>query len=779
MVRAFAARTIFLRQNLMRMFRDKQAGRVDAPYHPPRQLIDLLLPTLVVIFLFIVAFGAILRLSASRETTLAASENALHVAGELLAMKMWAVQTQGDNRTPVLSHIPAEMQAQGRRFFVLGENGRIVLASGRGEEVGLSADVLFAEPFSLSQFLEKRAGQQMRLAGGGMTSLAVFPLPAPYSALLAMHPVEDELITWYQDASILAALLMCCGAVALAFTLAFCAQRASMRQLGDQATFMQAQFESALNRGNCGLWECNMADGAITFSQSMFRLLGLCQQGGTIQPDMITALLNEEDQSPLELINAACNQGRREFDHLFRMRHSNASWVWLRMRAVRVEAHCNRPAALVCIVMDVTEERNAELESHRADARLRDAIESISEAFVLWDENGRLVMCNSKYRIFHDIPALEAQRGADYTHHMARARKPVTIIEIDRGREGTSGNRSYEARFADGRWLLMSERNTKHGGHVIVGTDITTRKKQEEQLLENERKLRMTITDLGASREVLRQQAMQLTELADLYQEQKIAAISASRLKAEFLANMNHEIRTPLNHITGFAEMIEQEICGKVGSERYIEYARDIRLSGESLLAIISDILDMARIEAGRVSIQRDAHMIGAILDDATLQIAGDAQAKGITLNISPKLDDPNAQRMMQVDRAFIGQALAHLLRNAIRFSPVGGTISMRVSRIGEHMNIFIANSGCALSASDISAMDCPFGHVDGMLNNGCKGSGLGIAIARALVELHGGTMRMRVRPGHGSITMVHLPVAMEAVQLRLPMMDMARHILH
>jgi two-component system, cell cycle sensor histidine kinase PleC len=779
MVRAFAASTFFVRQNLGRMFRQAAGAHRSSDDTPARQLIDVLIPALVVLFLLIVATGAIFQFNVSRQSTLIASEKALHMAGELLATHIRIKQEAGAFGTDLVTRLPVNMQAQGRRFFLLGENELVVAANESGAEAGMPMHRLFAERFSLVEEVHKQTVSQLRLANGDLASLAVFPLSSPYSALVALQPVDDELVTWYQDASILAALLMCCGAVTLSFTLAFCAQRARARSIGDQASFMQIQFETALNKGNCGLWQCNITNDAITFSQSMFRLLGLHDREGAVERGFVRSLLHGEDPSPLDLIDTLRRKGHTEFDHLFRMRHADQSWVWLRMRAVRVEPQCNRPAALVCIVMDVTEERNAEIEGHKADARLRDAIESISESFVLWDENGRLVMCNSKYRIFHDIPALEAQRGADYTHHMARARKPSAIVEMEIGHERSSGNRSYEAQFNDGRWLLVSERPTKHGGHVIVGTDITTRKKQEDQLLENERKLRMTISDLGASREALRKQANELAELAELYQEQKIEAISASRLKAEFLANMNHEIRTPLNHIIGFAEMMEQEVHGHIGSPRYSEYARDIRLSGEGLLTIISDIIDMARIESGRITLKRNPHMVGALLDDAALQVANDAQAKGIDLHVSPKLGDANSSRMILVDRTLMGQALAHLLRNSIRFSPAGGTISMRMSRIGEHINIFIADSGYALSATDISTMSCPFGHVDGMLDDGCKGSGLGLAIARALVELHGGSLRIRARPNHGSITMVHLPIAADAVQLDLPMLDMGRTSIH
>ncbi len=259
---------------------------------------------------------------------------------------------------------------------------------------------------------------------------------------------------------------------------------------------------------------------------------------------------------------------------------------------------------------------------------------------MLWDENNRLVMCNSKYQSFHGLAPDLVHRGAAYKTLMAAASEPKVLIEIDRGTEPETGTRAYEAQFQDGRWLLISERHTRDGGYVSVGTDITARKLQEERLMENERQLRITVTDLGNSREAFRRQAAQLAELADRYLEQKAEAISANRVKAEFLANMNHEIRTPLNHIIGFAEMIESEVYGPCGSERYLEYARDIRLSGATLLGLISDILDMARIEAGRVSLERQPTPLASLLSRAADDVRDAAEAKNISIEIEPDLND-------------------------------------------------------------------------------------------------------------------------------------------
>ena len=190
---------------------------------------------------------------------------------------------------------------------------------------------------------------------------------------------------------------------------------------------------------------------------------------------------------------------------------------------------------------------------------------------------------------------------------MAQGTPPEVQHQFMRDERQDEGSRTFEARLDDGRWLQINERRTKDGGYVSVGTDITALKRHEQRLVESEKQLIATVQDLKQSRQKLEAQAQQLADLAERYLDQKAQAESANRAKSEFLANMSHELRTPLNAIIGFAEVMESGIFGALGSDKYGEYCRDIRSSGEYLLSVINDILDMSRIEAGRLSlVKRD-----------------------------------------------------------------------------------------------------------------------------------------------------------------------------
>ena len=166
-----------------------------------------------------------------------------------------------------------------------------------------------------------------------------------------------------------------------------------------------------------------------------------------------------------------------------------------------------------------------------ADLRLSDAIEAISEAFVLWDRDNRLVLCNSKYQQFHNLPEEAVVPGTHYADVIEAARHPVVRTELNTDKASNVGARTFEAQLDDGRWLHVDERRTKDGGYVSVGTDITSLKDHEEKMMESERELMATIADLRRSRQALEQQAQQLVDLAEKYSLEKERAEAANRLQ--------------------------------------------------------------------------------------------------------------------------------------------------------------------------------------------------------------------------------------------------------
>jgi two-component system, cell cycle sensor histidine kinase PleC len=317
-----------------------------------------------------------------------------------------------------------------------------------------------------------------------------------------------------------------------------------------------------------------------------------------------------------------------------------------------------------------------------------------------------------------------------------------------------TGDRSFECRTEDGRWYQVNERTTKDGGHVSVSSDITAHKIYEESLAANNVILEQMVADLEKSRDTLQAQTHMLEEVSASHLEQKAAAETANRAKAEFLANMSHELRTPLNHIIGFAGMMENEVYGALGNKKYHEYSNDIAESGRYLLGLISDILDMSNLESGRMKLDKEKVSVSEIIDCVSIDLDIAAKNRRVALTIQKShhlqvIGDGNA----------VTQIITNLLSNAIKFTSEGGKADLRAKRIGDAVHLFFADNGSGISQDDLDRITRPFEQNGAIIENGYKGSGLGLSIARGLIELQGGSLKIRSKPTVGTIVMVKLPV--------------------
>jgi two-component system cell cycle sensor histidine kinase PleC len=480
-------------------------------------------------------------------------------------------------------------------------------------------------------------------------------------------------------------------------------------------------------------------------------------------------LVHPDDQT-LEAIARTAAERRGEcIDIEFRMRAADGRWIWLRKRADIVEDEETGAASLVGIAFDVTErKREAEL-SATADQRLRDAIEAISEAFVLWDSGNRLVLCNSKYQTLREL-AGEAGRPGARCDPLAPPSEAQVIAREALGARGDGAlarrSRTYEAQLADGRWLQVNERRTRDGGYVSVGADITALKEHEQQLVNSERLLLATVAQLKQSRRSLEEQAQQLAELAERYHEQKSRAEAANRAKAEFLANMSHELRTPLNAIIGFSQLMGSQTFGPLGSQKYRDYCAHILSGGEYLLQVVSDVLDMARLEAGREHLAYARFRAEQPVSRAVLDIASTAREKRVAVRV-----EVGSEVTVEADPLAVERILTTLMRNAVKFAPEGGEVTIGAAVVAELIYFTVEDNGPGIAAEDAARLGRPFEQGDVVMANGMKGSGLGLAIANSLVELHGGTLRLQSRPGEGAMALVTLP----RVQRGLRTLAMAR----
>jgi signal transduction histidine kinase len=242
-------------------------------------------------------------------------------------------------------------------------------------------------------------------------------------------------------------------------------------------------------------------------------------------------------------------------------------------------------------------------------------------------------------------------------------------------------------------------------------------------------------------------------ELGRLYEQVAIA----NRNKSEFLANMSHELRTPLNAIIGFSEVLIEKMFGEV-NDKQLEYLHDIHSSGHHLLVLINDILDLSKIEAGRMELELSRFDLGELLDHAMMLVRERASRHGLEL----ALDVGEAVDAWVGDERKIKQVVINLLSNAVKFTPAGGSVVLRARRVDapgqDAVEVAVADTGVGIAPADQALVFEEFRQASGDTLRKSEGTGLGLALARRFVELHGGTIRVDSALGRGSTFVFTLP---------------------
>jgi two-component system cell cycle sensor histidine kinase PleC len=751
-----------------------------APLTPSERLEPLLrrvVPAMIVLFL-LTLFGVAAQIamqSYSRVLPEALAE--LDMVSRLAVEDLRETMRRAPPGAPpamILDAAQGRILAHGRSVALTDADGQIVAALSAAdapnrnalhEGAALAARLGPAQP--LTVFADKAGPMRIVLPDGVEALASVRNLDPPFGQLAILQPVDSALADWrsavWRSAVLLALTAGMMGLVAFAY---FAQASRAIDAESDRAR-IRNRIDAALNRGRCGLWDWDLAAGRIYWSDSMYDMLDMKPSGEFLSFGDVNALIHPEDGDLAGFAEQLTSEAANYIDHAFRIRDAHGQWVWIRARAQVIHEGRARTPHLVGIAVDISEQVHLAERSAAADLRLRDAVESISEAFVLWDAQNRLVLCNAKFQRLHGLPPHCTVPGAPYAQAMAYSQSMVEQAGGGRALEG--GGRVYEARLADGRWLQINERRTKDGGYVSVGTDISNLKRHEEQLLDSERRLMATVADLRKSRQTLEVQAQQLAELAERYLEQKASAESANRAKSDFLANMSHELRTPLTHIIGFAEVMEQQFFGEIGNSRYVDYASHIRQSGQYLHGVISDVLEMSRLDAGHVTLRASEIELAPTIQEAVDAFRAPAEAKNVTIAFSA----PGDSRIV-ADAEALRRIVGILLKNALKFTPEGGRIDVRAQSRGAGHELIVEDSGCGMTAEELALVCSPFEQRSGLMQDGMKGPGLGLSIARSLAAMHGGELKIDSSPGEGARVSVYLPGPSEAARRKIAMSSAA-----
>ncbi|MEA2920511.1 MAG: two-component system, cell cycle sensor histidine kinase PleC [Bradyrhizobium sp.] len=718
-------------------------------------------PILIIAFLITICLGAFVQVVDQNRQKRGAIKRDLAALADVLAERIDRMASVRQDRGATFERlqlllpglIPSWGVSAGRHVIVTGADRRVLARIPIEGGIGDS-----------DRILEVLSAAMPLTAPGQQTGVTDITLPGGTGALAIQHIIkslpgqvviiqEKSESLWGSDAALSVTLSATTGFVVLILGFAFHWQSTRARE-GDLINdAVRGRIDTALNRGRCGLWDWDLSRGRIFWSQSMFTMLGLETRSDLLTFGEVNALVNSDD---IDLFAIADQLISSEIDHIdqsFRMRHTGGHWIWLRVRCELSQGAAGAGLHLIGIAVDITEQKSLAEKTVEADLRLRDAIETIPEAFVLWDAHDRLVLCNSHFQRLHKLPDSAVAPGTSYETVIEVGSMPEVRTRLHEAGVPAPGARTFEAQLKGGSWLHISERRTKDGGYVSVGTDITRIKEHEQKLVENDLRLRATVIDLKRSQSELERQTLELADLAEKYSQEKNRAEEANQAKSKFLANMSHELRTPLNAIIGFSEIMGSGMFGTLGSEKYQEYCHDILTSGHYLLEVINDILDMSKIEAGRMKLDMEPLDLSKTLAESLRVVSGRADDKKLTLEA-----DIESTISVVADRRATKQIIVNLLSNAVKFTPDGGKVVVRSRLLPDSIVLMIADTGIGIAPHSLLRLGRPFEQVESQLTKSYHGSGLGLAIARSLAELHGGSMRLRSKLGTGTVVRVTLP---------------------
>ena len=583
------------------------------------------------------------------------------------------------------------------------------------------------------------AGRAVKAPDGRLRLSASAPVGAADQAVVASMPASGGLSAWLDDAWTLALPLL----LVLLMLAVLAVQNWRQTRAGRQWADTERRFRVAVEAARCGVWEWDLARGEVVLSDYMAAMLEVEPGQALTTQALIEKVHPRYRETLVDALDRAAADGVFDVTFPVPLKGGGVRWIDARgqSRQPRRDAGFT---SLLGVALDITEARRSKAQAQAAENRLRDGIESVSDAFVLFDRQGRLILWNQAFQDAFAFPPGVVVRGAQKD-----ALNQIAAQAIKAEHPSASGRAGVrEVELKDGRWLQMAERFTGDGGVVVIAADITVIRRQEAER-------RRAADELRGMVAALEDREAKLSLLARKYEVAMTRAEAANQAKSEFLANMSHELRTPLNAINGFSEIMAGEMFGPLGDRRYKGYAADIHQSGQHLLSLINDILDMAKIEAGKLTLHYETVSLNSLCNDAIRLMRGKAMESGLTLGLVA----PDTVQV-EADHRGLKQVMLNLISNAVKFTPEGGAVTVTVAaQDADHVRVSVTDTGIGIAAVDLERLAQPFEQVEGQHSKTTQGTGLGLALTKSLIELHRGRMTIESEPGQGTTVWFDLPI--------------------
>ncbi|MDN5310646.1 MAG: hypothetical protein PWP14_2040 [Methanolobus sp.] len=475
------------------------------------------------------------------------------------------------------------------------------------------------------------------------------------------------------------------------------------------------QFRLAVDGSHDGIWDWDVHNNNLYLSSRCKEMIGYEDREFQSVYSIIEDYIHPDDkQWVINDLKEYLELEASEFNIEFRLKHRNGNYIWVQARGKALRDEEGLAYRMAGSLTDITERKKSEIKIAEEAVRRRILIEQSSDGIVILDKDGKVFEANQKYAemLGYSLEEVLSLHIWDWDTQFTRDELNDMRIKVDeKGDHFETMHRRKDGTLFD---VEISSNAAMFGEQKLifcVCRDVTERKRAEKELL-----------------------------------HAKLEAESANRAKSQFIANMSHELRTPLTAVIGFSDILSMDGSGKFTEKelRYIDY---INKSGKHLLEIINDILDLSKIEAGKMEIECENISIKELLDEIVTQMTPMASRK----NISIRIDNETPNDYIFADRLKFKQIMYNLLSNAIKFTPDNGIVTVNATNNSNGIQISVTDTGIGIPEDKLNNIFVPFMQVDESNKRRHGGTGLGLSLVKQYVEMHNGNVWVKSEEGKGS----------------------------